>query len=127
MIITPQDVRDYSTFASVQGRTDTQLEMDILQASQDIFDYCGHEFTDPDKYPDGQVPAAVKLAFIKVTEYYALLNTEEAFSKGIVSEKIGNYSYQLGEGGMRTAFNLRTLLRGHVLPTGTGGFRLGAF
>ncbi|MNN44976.1 hypothetical protein D3C81_1592870 [compost metagenome] len=115
MIITPAEVRSYTAFDSVKARTDEQLEWDIVQASQDIYVFAGHDFTDPEKYPVDNFPKIVKLAFLKLTEYYALVNSSEAGTRGIVSEKIGDYSYQLGENSqVMQSFSLENLLAGHI-------------
>lgn len=118
-MISPQDVKDYTVFASVKERTNPQMEMDILQAQQDIFSFAGHKFDDAIKY--ATLPVEVKLAFIKLTEYYALTNSDESLAKGIKTEKIGDYSYTISDNGSSSAqkFSLSTLLADHILSVGT--------
>lgn len=92
-MITPQQVIDYTSYDGVKNRTNDQLKFDIIQAREDIFKYCGHDFSEYAKLPE-----EVVLAFIKVSEYYALINSDESIVKGIKSEKLGDYSYTLGDG-----------------------------
>lgn len=95
MLVTPQEVRDYTPFETVKNRADAQLQMDILQAQVDVFDYCKHDFTDVKYTP---IALEVKLAMFKLTEYYALINSDEGILRGIKSEKIGDYQYTLSDG-----------------------------
>ena len=117
-IITPIDVREYSAFDTILSRREEQLNFDILQAEQDLFDYCGHDFSNATDYPT--IPTEVKLGAIKLAEFYALINSDESLVKGIKSEKLGDYSYQLGDGDTKR-FSLSTLLKKHVQKTGTKG------
>jgi hypothetical protein len=119
MLIQPEDVTGYTAFDVVKNREPEKLTFDIVQAQQDIFQYCGHKFTDA-KY--STLPDEVKLAFIKVTEYYALINSDESIVKGIKSEKIGDYQYQIGEGRAQT-ISLSNMLYEHVLQAGKSGTR----
>lgn len=121
-LITAADVTGYTAFDSVKTRTPAALDFDIIQAQQDIFAFAGHKFTDATKY--NPLPGEVKLAFIKVAEYYALVNGDESFAKGIKSEKIGDYQYSVGEGKLQS-FSLANLLDGHIQATGKSGFRFG--
>lgn len=126
-LITPTDVREYTNFESVQSRREEQLNFDILQAETDIFDYCGHDFSDTERYPT--IPEEVKLSAIKLAEYYALINSDESLVKGITSERLGDYSYQIGKDGETKKFSLRSLLKSHVQQTGSKGktFKVRAF
>ncbi|GED14870.1 protein YqbG [Aneurinibacillus migulanus] len=99
MYITPKDVKEYSEFRAVQNRPDPKLEKDILRAETEIFAYCGHKFDNATKYPNGP-PEEVKLAFILLAEYYALIAANESLAKGFKSEKIGGYSYSIGDNPM---------------------------
>ena len=125
-LITPQNVRDYTVFKPVSDRITTLLDYDIIQAEQDVFAYCGHEFDDITFYPT--IPTEVKLALIKLAEYYALVNSDESLAKGYQSEKIGDYTYTLGDG---TNFSVRLdkLIGKHVKSGGSNGtkFKLRAF
>lgn len=119
-LISANDVINYTAFDSVKNRATYQLDFDIVQASQDIFKYCGHKFEDTAKY--FPLPTEVKLAFIKLAEYYALINSDEGITKGIKSEKIGDYQYQVGDGKIQTV-SLDSLLSEHVQSTGQSGFK----
>lgn len=113
-MITPQDVTDYSVFQVVKDRDPDLLTYDILQAETEICEIVGHEF-DPVEYPT--IPATVRLATIKLTEYYALVNTDESRVKGIKSEKIGDYSYQTSESGEVKTVSLLPLLQKYIKTT----------
>lgn len=114
-MISPKDVKDYSEFSSVQTRSDPQLKFDIIQAKQDIFRYCGHDFSEYEV-----IPEEVKLAFIKLTEYYAVINSDESRVKGIKSETLGDYSYTMEDGSKET-LSLRSLLEDYVKDSGQRG------
>lgn len=115
-MVTPADVRAYTVYASVKARTDEHLTYDILQAAHDVYAFVGHKFEDP-KYV--VLPAVVKLAFIKVAEYYALVNGDESIAKGYTSEKIGDYSYTINGKSAPQKFSLSTLLAEHAISEGT--------
>ena len=95
MLITPADVIGYSVFEQVKGREEKLLEQDILEAEIEVRKIAGHDFSAPEYTP---LPAEVKLALQKLAQYYALVNSDESLSKGIKSEKIGDYSYTVSEG-----------------------------
>jgi hypothetical protein len=117
MYITPADVKTYSEFGAVQNRPDSKLEKDILRSETEIFAYCGHKFDDAEKYPSGP-PEEVRLAIILLAEYYALTSSDESFAKGYKSERIGNYSYSLGENPM-TKPQFTSMLASHIQTSGT--------
>lgn len=120
--LVPSEVMDYTSFQSVKDRTSIQMDGDILQAEQDVFSFCGHDFSDEVFYPE-----VVKLALIKLAEYYALVNSDESLVKGVTSEKLGDYSYTIN-GEVKT-FSLATLLRNYVKEKGKKGttFKVRAF
>ena len=89
-LITPVDVKAYSTFPQVQERADSLLIQDILEAEIDIEEEVGHLFTDPEFQP---IPTRVKLAAQKLAQYYALFNSDEELARGIKQERHENYSY----------------------------------
>lgn len=114
-MITPQDVLDYTSYESVKNRTPDQLRFDIIQAREDIFKYCGHDFSEYETLPE-----EVELAFIKVAEYYALINSDEGVAKGIKSEKLGDYSYTLGDGKVQE-LKIGNLLHNYVKDSARRG------
>jgi hypothetical protein len=93
--ITPEQVVKYTDFDAVKTRAPTKLQSDILQAEIELFNKVGHKFSDPQYIP---LPAEVELALIKLTEYYALVNSDESMAKGYTSESLGTYSYTLSDG-----------------------------
>jgi hypothetical protein len=118
-LITPTDVKDYTDFESVQNRSDPKMEKDIMRAELDVFKYCGHRFDDETKYPT--LPEEVKLALILLTEYYSLTSGDESMVKGYKSEKIGDYSYTLGDGTAVSKPDIDVLLADHVVESGMTG------
>lgn len=93
MIITPQDLRDYSAFEAVKERADNLLKFDILEAEANVQKQVEKPLAD---YVP--IPAEIRLAVLKVAQYFALINSDESISKGYKSEKIGDYSYTMGDG-----------------------------
>lgn len=94
-LITPEQVIEYTEFEAVENRQTDKLESDITQAEAELFNRCGHRFTDPKYTP---LPKEITLALIKLAEYYALINSDEAITKGYTSERLGDYSYTLANG-----------------------------
>ncbi len=94
-LITPEQVVAYTDFESVKARAPSKLASDILQAETELFTKAGHCFDVPAYIP---LPAPVELALIKMTEYYALINSDESIAKGYSSERLGDYSYTLPDG-----------------------------
>lgn len=95
MPITPDELKEYSVFESVTERKNELLEMDIIEAES----YIESEFTlikSLDKYVP--LPKKLKLALLKVAQFYALVNSDESMVKGYKSEKMGDYSYTLKDG-----------------------------
>jgi hypothetical protein len=118
-LITPEDVISYSVFEKVKSRSSSLLVYDILQAENDIFIYCGHQFNDTEAYPE--IPQTVKLACIKLAEYYALINSDESITKGIKSESLKSYSYTLADGSTVEKPSITSLLQSFVKSGGTSG------
>lgn len=113
MLITPKDIRDYTSFNDVRRRTDFQLEFDIIQAEQEIFAYVGHKFDDVEKYPT--IPAEVKFAATKLAEYNALINGDESITKGYKSINLaGELQYTLPGGDPIDKSYLTSLLHAHI-------------
>lgn len=94
-LITPDQILAYTEFEAVKARAPSKLESDILQAETELFSKAGHRFDDPAYIP---LPVSVKLALIKMAEYYALINSDESMAKGYSSERLGDYSYTLSDG-----------------------------
>lgn len=93
MSITPEDVKNYSTFESVKNRPETQLKMDILEAVTYVNSKIEKPLKEYEKLPD-----ELEIALLKVAQFYALVNGDESIVKGYKSEKIGDYSYTLSDG-----------------------------
>ena len=121
-LITPAEVKAYTSFDEVKERSDAQLNVDIMQAEADVFAYVGHEFPLID-YP--VTPPRVKTALLLLSEHYALVRGDESLVKGFKSEKLKDYSYTKGDnatlGGKPEIANL---LRSYVKGGSGGGVRL---
>jgi hypothetical protein len=92
-MITAQEVKDYSVFQKVKDREDPHLQNDIIEALADIEMIVGHSFTDYETTPE-----RAKLAALKLSQFYALVNSDESMIKGIKAESLGDYSYTLSDG-----------------------------
>lgn len=121
-LITPAQVKAYSTFDEVKERADTQLEVDIMQAEADVFAFVGHEFP-LGEYPS--LPAPVRSALLLLSEHYALVRSDGSLVKGIKSEKLKDYSYTIGDNAVLAGKpEIANLLRSYVKGGSGGGVRL---
>lgn len=111
LLITAQQVLEYTEFEAVKKRAPEKIESDILQAQIEVFAKVGHRFTDPKYDP---LPKEIVLALIKLAEYYALINSDESIQKGYASETLENYSYTLANGGSVCKPSIDLLLSGYV-------------
>lgn len=105
MFITPEELKGYSVFESVIERPDDRLKMDILEAVT----YVRKKITKPleDHIP---LPETLRLALLKVAEFFALVNGDESLIKGYKSEKIGDYSYTMSDGSSMSIPDVSDLL-----------------
>lgn len=113
MLITPADLKAYSVFDSVKDRADELLAQDIIEAVAEISLEVGHDFSGEEYDP---LPEKVRLAVIKMAQFYALINSDESITKGYTTEKIGDYSYTLGNGSTIQKPDVYALIKGYVLP-----------
>ena len=90
-ILTPTEVRNRTSFLVVQNRTDQQLADDILEAEAYIEAFTNRTFEVP------PVPSKVRVACMKLAQYYALFNSSEAMLKGYESEQLDDYQYKIGK------------------------------
>ncbi|MED1406511.1 DUF3199 family protein [Bacillus mycoides] len=93
-LITPAQLIEYTTFDEVKERNPKLLQMDIVEAQNDIFTLTFVDFEDKEKYQ--AVPEVVEISCLKLAQYHALVNSDEAAHEHIQSERMGNYSYQSG-------------------------------
>ncbi|KIQ88496.1 hypothetical protein RW25_07165 [Bacillus sp. L_1B0_8] len=91
-IITPEQLIDYTEFDEVKQRNPKLLRMDIVEAQIDIFSLTFVDFQDKEKFPG--IPEEVEIACLKLAQYYALVNSDEASVEGVQSQRMGNYSEQ---------------------------------
>jgi hypothetical protein len=99
--ITPEQVIGYSVFEKVKQRAPSLLAKDIIEAELEIKSIVGHKFDGLDAegnplYP--ALPPEVEIAYLKMAQFFALINSDESITKGYQSERIGDYSYTLANG-----------------------------
>lgn len=114
MLITPSDLKAYSVFDVVKERPDELLEQDILEAEVEIESIVGHDFSEYDPLPE-----KAKLALLKMAQFFALVNSDESIVKGYKSEKIGDYSYTLGDGSVLRKPDVYGLLKEYIIESST--------
>lgn len=111
-LIQPQQVQDYTEFQIVKDRcTNEKIKYDILKAEMEIFSVCGHKF---ETY--SVIPEEVQQVCIELAEYYALVAGDESSVKGVVSERIGDYSYQLNSDGTIRKPVFLNMLKEYIKP-----------
>lgn len=127
--ILPEEVIDYTVFEKVKNRNPFLLAMDIIEAEQEIKSIVGHTFDGVDEvgaplYPT--LPPEVEIAYLKMAQFFALINSDESITKGYQSEKIGDYSYTLASGQTVRKPDVYDLLADYVKPAEikTGNTRL---
>lgn len=127
--IKPQEVIDYSVFDKVKNRDPLLLTKDIIEAEQEIKSITGHAFDGMDEtgqplYP--ALPPEVEIAYLKMAQFFALINSDESITKGYQSERIGDYSYTLSSGQTIRKPDVYDLLAAYVKPAEmkTGNTRL---
>jgi hypothetical protein len=109
-LIANEDVKSYTEFQVVKERCDNEkIKHDILKAEMDIYSLCGHKF---EEYTE--IPEPVQLVCIQLAEYYAILSVDESNVKGYVSEKIGDYSYQMNSDGSFKKPQYLNLLKDYI-------------
>lgn len=113
LLITPDELKSYSVFESVKTRPDELLKQDILEATADIILKVGHDFSDAEYIP---LLETVRLALLKLSQFYALINGDESIIKGYTTEKIGDYSYTLGDGSSLQKPDVYALIKDYVKP-----------
>ncbi|MCY8912533.1 DUF3199 family protein [Bacillus atrophaeus] len=113
LLITPDELKSYSVFESVKTRPDELLKQDILEATADIILKVGHDFSDAEYIP---LPETVRLALLKLSQFYALINGDESIIKGYTTEKIGDYSYTLRDGSSLQKPDVYALIKDYVKP-----------
>ncbi|BDG48780.1 DUF3199 family protein [Parageobacillus sp. KH3-4] len=114
MLITPADLKAYSVFDVVKERSDSLLEQDIIEAEVEIESIVGHDFSEYDPLPE-----KAKLALLKMAQFFALINSDESIVKGYKSEKIGDYSYTLGDGSVLRKPDVYGLLKEYIIESST--------
>ena len=121
--VTPKEVRDYSGYKEVEGRTDAQLSVDITKAEAYVIRYTKRKFDGigADGSPE-ELPDEVKTAVILLAEMYAYNAAIRQIR--IKSETFDDYSYtadtsmididSLGLGGLLDGY-VDDTVRGDVL------------
>lgn len=124
LLITAEELVNYTAFDEVKERKVDLLKQDILEAEVEVKGIAGHDFTGEAYQP---LPAEVKLALLKMAQYFALVNSDESLTKGIKSEKIGDYSYTVSETSANSKPDVSGLLKAFVkkeAPADPGNVRM---
>lgn len=119
MSITPAELKAYSVFEAVIERADNHLMMDILEAET----YVRKLITKPLE-EHNPLPVTLRLALLKVAQYFALVNGDESIVKGYKSEKMGDYSYTMADGSSMSMPDVSDLLDEYIdkdEPSGSNG------
>ncbi|EHH5516362.1 DUF3199 family protein [Listeria ivanovii subsp. londoniensis] len=131
--ITSDDLIAYSDFDAVKERNPEKLEMDILEAEMDLQAELGKSLADitNKNLEETGFPKALKLALLRLSQFRALYNTNEAMQKGYSSEKIADYSYSLANGESINYPDVSNLIADYLDEKSTDKrkfrFRMGAF
>lgn len=99
--VTPEDIKNYTDYKSIQGRDDKKLAVDIFRAEQYIIKYTNNDFKDEEVIV---IPASVKTAVLLVAEIYAYKAVER--EGGFKSESFDDYSYTLQDSSVLDFDNL---------------------
>lgn len=106
--VTPQEIRDYSDYASVQTRLDVKLQTDIARAEQYIISYTHNLFLE-------ELPESVRLAVLLLAEAYAY--NAYVSAKEIKSETFDDYSYTTDTKGVDLdTLGISDLLENYKMP-----------
>ena len=97
--VTPQEVKEYTEYPSVQSRADAKLSVDIARAEQYVIAFTNNKFEDLE-----EIPQSVKTAIILVAEAYAFNACIAA--REMKSEQFDDYSYTTAD---TVAIDLDTL------------------
>lgn len=116
--VTPQEVKAYTEYPTVQSREDTKLQVDIARAEQYVVLYTNNQFGSMDA-----VPPTVKTAVILIAEAYAFNSCVAA--REIKSETFDDYSYTAETQSINIeALDIKPLLDGYVVTKATGNTTL---
>ena len=89
--ITPEQVREYTTYESVKAREDAQLRLDIVWAEAYVCKYCHQRFENYETMPEDVI-----LALLMVAEHHAAQAAAGAEGHGLYkSETLDDYSYTI--------------------------------
>lgn len=101
--VIPDEIKEYSEFDTVKGRSDNKLSMDISRAESRIMALTNNkDFLDDAIYPE--IPPEIKNAVIILAEAYAHNAVEK--TKTVKSETFDDYSYTQE----RTTLNVEDVL-----------------
>ncbi len=119
--VSPQEVKDYSTYDSVASRSYSRLLSDISRAEEYVVAYTNNHFDDMEKYPF--LPEKVRTAVILLAEVYA--ENATGSPKRLKSETFDDYSYT-AENSLAevAAIDLKTLLDEFIVEGTKGGTEL---
>lgn len=91
--VTPKEVKEYSTSAKVQSRSELQLGFDIARAEKYVIYHTRNNFT-ADEYKN-EIPKDVKMCVILLAEAYAIKSANQSNGGAMKSEQFDDYSYTI--------------------------------
>lgn len=111
--ITPKELKTYSEFESVQERSDESLLLDIIEAESDLESTLRQPISEVLDV-DGKLPEKLRIALLKLAQFFALINSDDSIQKGYTSEKMSDYSYTIGSGDSLKKPDIAGLINGFI-------------
>lgn len=111
--ITPKELKTYSEFESVQERSDEGLLLDIIEAESDLESTLRQPISVVLDV-DGKLPEKLRIALLKLAQFFALINSDDSIQKGYTSEKMSDYSYTIGSGDSLKKPDIAGLINGFI-------------
>ncbi|MBC1233156.1 DUF3199 family protein [Listeria booriae] len=111
--ITPKELKTYSEFESVQERSDESLLLDIIEAESDLESTLRQPISEVLDV-DEKLPEKLRIALLKLAQFFALINSDDSIQKGYTSEKMSDYSYTIGSGDSLKKPDISGLINGFI-------------
>ncbi|MBC6308122.1 DUF3199 family protein [Listeria sp. FSL L7-1582] len=111
--ITPQELKSYSEFEAVQDRSDGSLLLDIIEAESELESTLRQPISEVLDV-DEKLPEKLRIALLKLAQFFALINSDDSIQKGYTSEKMSDYSYTIGSGDSLKKPDISGLINGFI-------------
>ncbi|MBC1209475.1 protein YqbG [Listeria booriae] len=111
--ITPQELKSYSEFEAVKERSDDSLSLDIIEAESDLESTLRQPISEVLDV-DEKLPEKLRIALLKLAQFFALINSDDSIQKGYTSEKMSDYSYTIGSGDSLKKPDISGLINGFI-------------